>query len=475
MLIRRSKILLALVLLLALALRVCQLQDHLLFVYDQGRDAFTIAGILKGRFTLIGPTTGLQGFFLGPFFYYFLTPWYYLSKGDPLLPAYFLQFFNLLFGGYFIYKLLKKVDPKLNVVLVFTVLGFSFYHWNFSKWLSNPSPIISFAPLYFYLLYLFIKEGRFSYLAGLVLSVCLQTEFSNAVFFLPVSFLAFLIGFLKYKKTASLNDYVYYLLGVITGIMPLVLFNFRHDNIIINSLLNSFSESKNVDLWQVWKTRPFYIIGDFSKFIFGEKKFFPLLLLPFLFLKKQKKNLGFYILLLWLFVPLFLVLFYTGNEGNFWDYYLISQYLAFLLFFILMLSSLAQLNKYIFAVVLSLFLLLNLRAIYFGWLPENNNISLGSYKKVVERVYELASGKDFNLEVYVPNLQPIAYQYLFDWYGSGKYNYIPSKIEEKQLFFVLEPGNDYWREDWLKLRENDGVLSAIYKVGIIEIQKRTRE
>ena len=54
------------------------------FYYDQGRDALVIWDLIKnGKMFLIGPTTGVEGIFLGPGFYYLLAPWYWLGGEIP--------------------------------------------------------------------------------------------------------------------------------------------------------------------------------------------------------------------------------------------------------------------------------------------------------------------------------------------------------------------------------------------------------
>ena len=86
-------ILLATILILALFVRVYRTEDLLGFYYDQGRDAKVIWRLWhEGRPFLIGPVTGLQGIFLGPFYYYLIAPFYLISGGNPALPAYFLAF-----------------------------------------------------------------------------------------------------------------------------------------------------------------------------------------------------------------------------------------------------------------------------------------------------------------------------------------------------------------------------------------------
>src|SRR3989304_1888047 len=69
-------------------------QGFFAFTYDQGRDLLKVAQIVfEHQPTLIGPTSGLQGIFYGPWWYYFLSPILFFSKGNPQGVA---NFFGLL-------------------------------------------------------------------------------------------------------------------------------------------------------------------------------------------------------------------------------------------------------------------------------------------------------------------------------------------------------------------------------------------
>ena len=76
----------------AFLIRVYRLDELLGFYFDQGRDALTIRDlIVNHKLFLIGPTTGIEGIFLGPLYYFTLLPWYWLGSGDPVFPAIYLS------------------------------------------------------------------------------------------------------------------------------------------------------------------------------------------------------------------------------------------------------------------------------------------------------------------------------------------------------------------------------------------------
>src|SRR5947208_1108732 len=61
------------------------------FTYDVGRDMLEIRNIVVNHhLTLIGQTTGIQGIFYGPWWYYILVVPFTLSGGNPQGIAFFI-------------------------------------------------------------------------------------------------------------------------------------------------------------------------------------------------------------------------------------------------------------------------------------------------------------------------------------------------------------------------------------------------
>ncbi|MEK7526341.1 MAG: hypothetical protein AAB546_02585, partial [Patescibacteria group bacterium] len=74
-------LLLPLIFLIGFFLRIYRIGDLLAFHFDQGRDALVIWDLIKNKeLFLIGPTTGLAGIFRGPYYYYLITPFYFLGN-----------------------------------------------------------------------------------------------------------------------------------------------------------------------------------------------------------------------------------------------------------------------------------------------------------------------------------------------------------------------------------------------------------
>src|SRR6185312_16623596 len=92
----KTNALLLLILLLAAFLRLYRIQDYMTFLGDEGRDVLVVWNILHGHPTLLGPTASVGGFFLGPIYYYFMTPFLWLFNYNPVGPAVMIAIFGVI-------------------------------------------------------------------------------------------------------------------------------------------------------------------------------------------------------------------------------------------------------------------------------------------------------------------------------------------------------------------------------------------
>ena len=91
-----SLILLVGILLIASFFRLYRVRDYLVFLGDEGRDALVWQRmIVDHKFTLLGPTASVGGFYLGPVYYYLTLPFAWASHLDPVGPAYFVSFLGI--------------------------------------------------------------------------------------------------------------------------------------------------------------------------------------------------------------------------------------------------------------------------------------------------------------------------------------------------------------------------------------------
>src|SRR3989304_7725017 len=82
-----DKIILIVILIIASFYRLYLIMDYMTFLGDEGRDVLVVYNILHGKLTLLGPTSSVGGFFLGPIYYYFMAPFLFLFNYNPVGPA----------------------------------------------------------------------------------------------------------------------------------------------------------------------------------------------------------------------------------------------------------------------------------------------------------------------------------------------------------------------------------------------------
>src|SRR6266568_4013739 len=83
----KSNLIVLFILILAAFLRLYMIGYYMTFLGDEGRDVLVVYNILHGHLTLLGPTSSVGGFFLGPIYYYFMAPFLWAFNYNPVGPA----------------------------------------------------------------------------------------------------------------------------------------------------------------------------------------------------------------------------------------------------------------------------------------------------------------------------------------------------------------------------------------------------
>ncbi|RJR23684.1 hypothetical protein C4578_03990 [Candidatus Microgenomates bacterium] len=462
--------------------RLYRLGDLLGFWYDQGRDALVIWDLLNyGKFFLIGPVTGIDGIYLGPFYYYLIAPFYWLGKGNPVFPAAGIVFLTL--GSiYLIFYLAKKIyNPQVGVLAAF-LYGFSYSLVTFSRWLSNPTPLPFFTMVVLIGLFLFINGKKKALLwTAFIIGLCLQLEAASAVFFLPAT-LAIL--FLEKEVFKDKRILILSFLAFFITLLPQILFDIRHEG-VLRAAFNKFlvtEKSFKLSLWQTFRLRLLTYYDVFFAKLFPGSKILKLVSLAsfsagFLFFRKRVLTKGGKMLAIWLAAPLVGFLFYQGNNGYVWDYYFTGVVPAFIILFAASLGFLLEKRAYQIAVMvfLLLFAVSNVRQIG-NYHKTGIGITLKAQKWAIDWIYKDADGSEFNIDAYVPPQIYYSYSYLFKWYGKSKYGREPETNLVKNLYTLYEPDGEHpqFLEGWLLRQDTIGKVVKSDFWGDITVQKRER-
>lgn len=490
---------LGLILVLAAFFRLYRVNHLLGFYYDQGRDALRVQDVLNLKdFPAIGPVTGIEGIFIGPLWYYLLTPFYWLGRGNPVVPAVFVSLMDV--GAvFFLYWLVKEFYNRKTGLLAAFFWGFSYHLTRSARWLSHPPLLPFFTVLLIYSLAKFFLEKKEKHflLVFLFLAIAFQLEIASAIFFLPTLGVIWLVCG---RPLPSNKRYLFgALLIFLAFLMPQMLFEIKNNFLMTRNFFKfnlgevntedrtwaiptaSFAKERLAAYFDIFFSKLEKSPGLISKIIAA--LFFLYLgaqLVKIIKLPAERKKMT-TILITSLLMPLFCLLFFVGNYGRLWDYHLTGTFPSFIILFSLLVAFFFQRK-----VLLPIFLLI---IIWFlkGNLPFLRNylsvrldsptfIGLGNELQAIDWVYQDAKGEEFNVDVYVPPVVPYAYDYLFLWHGQ-KYYQTQSLEERRPLLYTLyevDKPHPERLEAWLERQTGIGEVVETQVFGGITVQRRKR-
>lgn len=465
---RRQPLIYTLLLILVVAgafLRLYKIEATLMFQGDQGRDAIVVARMFK-EFdpAFIGPVTSIGNMYLGPFYYYFMLPWLWLSYPNPVGPAIGVALTNIIGIVLFYFLGRKMVGRKAALwgAFFFTFSQVAIIYARFS-WNPNLTAVFSLLTLYFLHQALIAKTRNWLWV-GLFAGLLLQLHYVNLII-LAVCGLFWLKEFWQKKgekKWLQENHFWRYSLLALAIFFltatPLLLFDWKYDWRNSQAALNiftkeeSFSSAEKVDFSQQQRafsyqlqSRIRQIIGDLTLPSFPHNQaFFVFCLLAFcsfIYLAYKKRHtqfsLGYQILLLSLFLSLFITGLYRHNV---YDHYLLFVLPITFLLFGSLLASLSSLrfSRLVYLALIIIYLSANYTPNFY-----RSNFYLQRLMQVTDLiVHNLEKNKTFGF--YLINQDT-------SFYGEQYQYYLTTKVKEKfllteqahladQLFVVDESG-----------------------------------
>lgn len=470
------------ILCVAFFLRVYRIGDLLDFHYDQGRDAMVIWNLWhQHKLFLIGPTTGLDGIFLGPFYYYLIAPFYLIGKGNPIYPSIFLSLLVTI-SSFVLYKTGELIGNKKLGLIALVISTFSYYLIASSRWLSNPTPIFLTSSLIFYLMAKIVKKERviYWYVLYLLIGISMHFESASAAFYIPM---VLVFTFLKRKKLTWKTFFVSGFLLFLT-FTPQLIFDIKHGNILIKNILHELpkQEQNSSPISRILTDRFKLFWGMFSTKLFQENNKlalgFSLLSLSGILLsmreKKYKEILKLF--LIFIGIPLICYTFYRGNHGLLYDYYFTGYYLILILIFSFGLWVISNLKfgNIILAVFLVLFLTNNAeftkRRLTLG-VSDGQDIFISNQLQAIDWINKDAGDDKFNVDVYVPPVIPHSYNYLFTYRGDKRSDDATKKL---YTLYEIDPPHPERLQAWLDRQKVIGKVVEEVKFGGITVQRRDR-
>lgn len=478
-------------LIVAFFLRVYRTDQLLGFYYDQGRDAQVIWDFWhKGKLFLIGPTTGIEGIFRGPWYYWLIAPFYLLGRGNPVWPSVFLSFTTVV-ACWLAYKLGNIIAGRWAGFIALIVSGLAFNLVYASRWLSNPTPMLLISMLLIYSLFSIMQGRKIYWIAvGFLLGISMQFGSAAEVFYFPA---VLIFAVWQRKNLPPPNIAIASAGALLLTFLPQIVFDLKHGG-ILRAGINKFlfqKESFSLSFWEVVKLRiPFYFDVFFAKIFPTTLNYRYLLLysgsvLLLLNIKKVVENKYLKVVILFLLATTIGMLFFQGNYGHVYDYYFTGYYLIF----VLLVASLLGLasKKFWGKVFVLIFFFLFMKDSYtvaYWYLSAGvdgpNHITLGNQVQSVDWVIENAVGREFNQDVYVPPVIPYAYDYLFLWRTNSRCGENLCNMQLERLvpllytLYEVDPPHPERLDAWLARQKGIGKVEESVRFGGITVERRTR-
>jgi 4-amino-4-deoxy-L-arabinose transferase-like glycosyltransferase len=392
--------------------RLYNLDGRIGFGWDQERDAQTISEILSGNPTLLGPRVqGPSGFFLPPYFFYLLAPFYLLTGGNPFATVIFVGFWSVLF---FVvtYFVLSKVFSKTVALIFLALWAVNPLAVSLDSMTWNPVAIPLFVILMIYWIYKFMKVRKTKYLFLIGLTLGFGTSFHVQFLLVALMLVPVVSDLIKKGKILSL---FYAIVGFVVPFLPILLFDFRH-NFLNTKLIFDFLTNGTVAnrVLPVWNNLITSMLGMGSAKYLGLLFYILVALALYLTGKNIKKDIHKKIfdgaLFVWLFtIPIFY--FFSRNPSEYYFNYLLVP--VFLIAaYLINVKKLWGKIVIIFLVALFVFRGTSL----FGNAPTG----LREKDRAVRFLGDITRGKSaFNVSFKVPANEDAGFRYLLKYYKVG--------------------------------------------------------
>jgi hypothetical protein len=267
-----------------------------------------------------------------------------------------------------------------------------------------------------------------------------------------------------------------------------LLFDVRHQFLITHSFLNlltkhtgfygTLSNSFSTSIYN------FVNIAYDSLAPFYQALTVLLIILALLFLLPlvNKNRVGARLILIWLFSPFIAFVLLKYNPLY---HYFTAIIIPLIILAAFLIDKIYSWKKHAGLLLLILLVWVNLYA-YVNYLPGNGNVFFQSTQPdlkysdqvaVIREIYKQANGKHFYFQSYtIPYWLQEEWQYLFWYYGSNYYGFVPTDQNVKILFVIIQhdQGNATYQNNWLTNTVSTwGVKESEFTFGALRVEKIT--
>lgn len=449
---------LILIVILAIFLRFYKMGDYMEFLGDQGRDAVIIRNFLK-NFDLffIGPQTSIGNMYLGPYFYYFISPFLWLFNFNPLGLAFFSGIIGIL-TLILAYKITDKWFGNKVAIFVTILYAISPVVIKYTSFSWNPNIMPFFALLFIYFLGKFYFNDCFKCLIYLTISFIMAINSHYlALLLIPIAFIYWLIKviFLKNNHPSKLNGLlIFTIISVVIFVIsltPQILFDIKHHGQNIGAISQFFTKRETTLNLKVYKAVPnlwpiFVQIN--TSLLTGRDKFFGEILSIILlistiittcglFKNKSSKFKYYLLILIWYLVGLVGLGLYKQHLYDHYFGFLFPCVFIYAVFTLYYLSKKFALLK---TLSLIIFIICTYLSIKQNQLFFNSPNQLTRTQKIANSIYQESDNKAFNLALIAKQNYDPPYRYFLYEQNAPIYDLNTKKTD--QLFVICEPHPD---------------------------------
>lgn len=433
--IKRQSILLFVILILGAYLRLYKISGYMTFLGDEGRDVLIVRKMIVERdITFLGPTASVGGFYLGPIYYYFITPFLWLWNFNPVGPAVMVALFGIA-TIYLVYRAGTDFFNQKAGIFSASLYALSPLVIAYSRSSWNPNLTPFFSLLYIYSLWKSIKTEKLKWylLVGASVGIGLQLHYLFT-FLIPVG----VIFMLLYQRGISyLKRYAAIFAGIILPLVSFIGFEIKNHFPNMRTIIRFIFQEGDIAfsaksapaivsdvIFRLYGRLVFFFPPSEQYYKYEERLFFlwkavvigsiilSISLLIKQFFHKRQNHTA--LLLIWLTAGVGLFAIY---QKDIYDYYF---GIMFTLPFLLIGNLFGYLYKKRLLKLIAIgsfsgLLWLNWYGRPFKYPPNNQ---LEQVKQIARLVYEKAENKPFNFALITGSNSDHAYRYFMEVWGN---------------------------------------------------------
>lgn len=472
--------------------RFLTLPSYAYFIWDQGYDAVKIREIVSGQLTLLGPSTGLSGVYLGPLWLYLGVPGFMLGQGNP----YVLVGWYVLLGvaaAPFWWLLTKELFPENKTYQLLCALLLGCIPGSITGTTFVWNPLLS-IPLLSASLYCLLRarSSRLFLFSGVLLAALIfQSEFAYAVFLLPA--IACVIPLIRGR--ISFLDYFGSGILVLATFIPQIVFELRNGFVMTKALVGHLSKAPTASFSSHLLTRVYELITTTGSLFVGFEPLSKIIGLSVavlsivvtfnLFSRKvivtSSQVWKWKVIALLAAAPYLGFLLWQGNEGNFFWYYLTPHFILLVPLLLVGLRMAEKSRKRPWLVYLLVGILIGLSLTHFSrsvLFPDNR----GGLRVMHQAVAQLFSWSQLDkppetvFRIFTPNMQTEHYDHLTWWMARKQGVSVPRTVctpNDVIWYVLIEPDHEEPHGrflPWYKEVKQRGVLVRRQQVGILTLE-----